>query len=223
MRMDRYEEENSKQDSKQSRLNKNQELYTDVYLNNVYVDINSISEVVNSSDEKKEEVKVHKEPIEIDYTYEEKNYDINAILEKALENKQDDNLKRSIDIASNEEKIENVIESINEKMQEEKKEALEDDLLSDLLPANENTEVIPPLEEPILDTSVYHQSVLVLPTEETEEYELFDKEDDIKKEDMEEDFLDEAKKPKHLKLIIIISVIILLIGIVAILKILNVF
>ena len=40
MRMDRYENDLCENTSKQTRTTKNQELYTDVYLNNMYVDIN---------------------------------------------------------------------------------------------------------------------------------------------------------------------------------------
>ena len=48
MRMDRYDEENV-DNLKKSRTDKNQELYTDVYLNNAYVDISEINEVDRKS------------------------------------------------------------------------------------------------------------------------------------------------------------------------------
>ena len=42
MRMDRYNEETPKDDNYKTRTNKNQELYTDVYMNNVYVDFDNL-------------------------------------------------------------------------------------------------------------------------------------------------------------------------------------
>ena len=44
MRMDRYDEDEVKE--RVTRTNKNQELYTDVYLNNAYVDISDLKEVL---------------------------------------------------------------------------------------------------------------------------------------------------------------------------------
>ena len=46
MRMDRYDDEEVKE--RPTRTNKNQELYTDVYLNNAYVDISELKEVMEN-------------------------------------------------------------------------------------------------------------------------------------------------------------------------------
>ena len=83
LRMDRYEEEEVK-DVKLSRIDKNRELYTDVYLNNVYVDIKNLKEVMKE-DTEEEEKKIVKEIDKVeDYTYEEKNYDIKEIVDLAI-------------------------------------------------------------------------------------------------------------------------------------------
>ena len=46
MRMDRYNENDTTSEVLKTRTNKNQELYTDVYMNNVYVDINNLKNVM---------------------------------------------------------------------------------------------------------------------------------------------------------------------------------
>ena len=96
MRMDRYEEEEKTNDTKQTRTNKNQELYTDVYLNNVYVDINNLKEVMErenfEEDNKQETLKVVKETLPTSHPYQEKKYDIVSIIDEAIKNKKDDNL-----------------------------------------------------------------------------------------------------------------------------------
>ena len=75
MRMDRYEDENKKTDEKTTRLNKNQDLYADVYLNNVYVDIDKLNDVMNDDSDNKLEIKKQKEVNLSEYsTYEEKRW-----------------------------------------------------------------------------------------------------------------------------------------------------
>ena len=150
MRMDRYDDEEVKE--RPTRTNKNQELYTDVYLNNAYVDISELKEVMENEEESQEEKKVSRPEI-VAYNYEEKNYDIVSIINEAIEKNGNDKVKRSLE---DDEDVENIIESINE-VQREK--AAEDTLLSDLMP-DRDTEVIPPLEHPILDTSILDTSII---------------------------------------------------------------
>ena len=52
----KYEDENKKTDEKTTRLNKNQDLYADVYLNNVYVDIDKLNAFKEKYNILKEEV-----------------------------------------------------------------------------------------------------------------------------------------------------------------------
>lgn len=150
MRMDRYDDEEIKE--RPTRTNKNQELYTDVYLNNAYVDIADLKEVMENEEESQEEKKVNRPEI-VAYNYEEKNYDIVSIINEAIEKNGNNKVKRSLE---EDEDVENIIESINE-VQREK--AAEDTLLSDLMP-DRDTEVIPPLEHPILDTSILDTSII---------------------------------------------------------------
>lgn len=148
MRMDRYEEELNNNDLKQTRTNKNQELYTDVYLNNIYVSVDNLKEVMEENEEDySQNIKLKKENKIVNYNYEDKNYDIVSIIDEAIKNKKDDNLKRSIDanIFESNKEINSLIESIEEN--NNKKEE-EQELLADLLPNDENTEVIS-LSKPI--------------------------------------------------------------------------
>ncbi len=150
MRMDRYNENDTTSEMLKTRTNKNQELYTDVYMNNVYVDINNLKNVMKEDDEKPVDLKLVKENKVIDYTYEDKIYNINTLIEEAIKNSSQDNLKRSIDTKVDDMEIDSLIESINENKESEKKP--NDLLLVDLMPSNDNTSVIPPLDEPILET-----------------------------------------------------------------------
>ncbi len=223
MRMDRYEDENKNNEVTKTRLDKNQELYTDVYLNNVYVDINNLKDVMTDNDEDVKNVKNNYD-YTIDYNYEEKEYDINKSIEKALQNKVDDKMKRHLDIEDSNKEIQELIKNItaNSKNQE-------DNLLEDLMPTNDNTTVIPPLPEPILDTSIY--SKVLEKDEEKEETsgDIFadttNEYDKIKQEDLEEvdDSFVEKKSNKRLKIILIFSTIFMIIGIIVALKILKVF
>ena len=236
MRMDRYDEDEVKE--RVTRTNKNQELYTDVYLNNAYVDISDLKEVMDTEEEEVKEVKDTKKE-EISYNYEEKNYDIVSIIDEAIKNNED-KVKRSIE---NDEEVENIIESINESQREK---AADETLLSDLMP-DRDTEVIPPLETPILDTSIYDTSDLhkdemsnelanidntlsdndktiegiidlkKLDEDEEDEEDLvyeypIKKEKDIEDEEVDNSFALDTKSPK--KIIFIILGIILVIGII---------
>lgn len=206
MRMDRYsdlEDENSK---KQTRTNKNQELYTDVYLNNVYVDIDNLKDVV--LDNEKEEVvkKVNIEEIKTNYKYEEKEYDIRKIIEETIKNKKDDNIKRSYSAVDDIE-IANLIESINENIKQEKIETKEsDDLLSDLVTNNESTKVLP-LENPISNEVLKEET-------KKEEKEVLETKKEIEEMGFNE-LVDEFKETSSKgKIILIILSIILIIGVI---------
>lgn len=217
MRMDRYEEDEVKE--RQTRTTKNQELYTDVYLNNAYVDISDLKEVMEDTSTEREEQKVSKNEV-TSYSYEDKNYDIVSIIDEAIKKKGNDKIKRSLE---NDEDVENIIESINE-IQREKN--MDDTLLSDLMP-DRDTEVIPPLEKPILDTSILDTSIIhqdEMSMDMLEEVELQKKEEVESKEkieldepektddEMDNSFKEETNSKK--KILFIILGIILVIGIV---------
>ena len=209
MRMDRYEDDEDK--VMPTRTNKNQELYTDVYLNNAYVDISDLKEVMDEPNEEKELLKNSKHNT-ISYTYEDKNYDIVAIIEEKIKNNED-KVKRNFE---NDEEVENIIESINEIQRE--KEA-NDTLLSDLMP-DRDTEVIPPLENPILDTSIMDTSALhkdemsdeLANIDETKEEKIIKEEKIEDDKELDDSFAMETKFPK--KIIFIIVGVIVLIGII---------
>lgn len=232
MRMDRYDDEEIKE--RPTRTNKNQELYTDVYLNNAYVDISDLKEVMDNDEETQEEKKVSR-PEVVAYNYEEKNYDIVSIINEAIEKNGNNKIKRSLE---DDEDVQNIIESINE-VQREK--AAEDTLLSDLMP-DRDTEVIPPLEHPILDTSILDTSIIHkdemsndladIEDDETNELDKLDEDDEeeddddyeiTKKEEKDEEdesdsniddsFANETKMSKK-KIIFIILGILVVIGIV---------
>ena len=214
MRMDRYEEKEKTNDTKQTRTNKNQELYTDVYLNNVYVDINNLKEVMErenyDENNNQETLKIVKEPLSVNNSYQEKNYDILSIIDEAIKNKKDDNLKRNLDIENiNSLEIDSIIESINESQKEEEKELKNDNLLADLMPNDDNTTVIAPLEEPILDAS------LIADFENKKEEISHDMLDgDITEKDFVEDDSFQDKKKSKIKIVLIILGILIVIAIV---------
>ena len=214
MRMDRYEEKEKTNDTKQTRTNKNQELYTDVYLNNVYVDINNLKEVMErenyDENNNQETLKIVKEPLSVNNSYQEKNYDILSIIDEAIKNKKDDNLKRNLDIENiNSLEIDSIIESINESQKEEEKELKNDNLLTDLMPNDDNTTVIAPLEEPILDAS------LIADFENKKEEISHDMLDgDITEKDFVEDDSFQEKKKSKIKIVLIIFSILIVIAIV---------
>lgn len=202
MRMDRYEENNNQVDNKATRTNKNQELYTDVYLNNVYVDLEELKEAMEENDDNLvENVKLSRDIKFVNTSYEEKNYDINSILEEVIKNKKDDNIKRSLDINGSELEIANLIESIEENSKNTKELNDEGDLLSDLLPSDDNTVVLPPVSEP-LDINELKKVEKVKEKEENES--LLDLEDDSSDDSFLED---EKSKAKVIIPIIIILVI----------------
>lgn len=206
MRMDRYEENNNQIENKTTRTNKNQELYTDVYLNNVYVDINNLKEVMEENDDNLvENVKLSRDIKIVNNTYEEKNYDINSVIEEAIKNKKDDNIKRSLDIGSSELEIANLIESIEENSKDD--DSNEDsDLLSELLPSEDNTVVLAPVEEKI---DVDKLEKMAKEKEEEIKESRLDLEDESRSDDS---FLEEEKS--KVKIIIPIIIILVIIGII---------
>ncbi len=179
MRMDRYNDSEEVNESLKTRTNKNQELYTDVYMNNVCVDINNLKHFMQEDNDLKENenLKLIKENKLVDVKYEDKIYNINTLIEEALASKKDDNLKRSIDTKVDDLEINNLIESINENKKENEKE-VNDGLLVDLMPSDNNTAVIPPIETPILEDS--YQENKINKDEKEEEKELVN--DDEKQE-----------------------------------------
>ena len=230
MRMDRYEDENKKTDEKTTRLNKNQDLYADVYLNNVYVDIDKLNDVMNDDLDNKLEVKKQKEVNLSEYsTYEEKEYDIVKLVEEAIKNK-DEVPNQNYDFESKEEEIKNVIESINEKALEEEKAHEDDELMSDLMPTSENTDILPALE-PLPDTTdvighlsapITDTSILELPDDTTTKVSL-DMLTEIGDDDMEsDDSFTEEKSHKYIKIIVILIVILMIGAAILLLKLLNV-
>ena len=160
MRMDRYNDNEEVNESLKTRTNKNQELYTDVYMNNVCVDINNLKHFMQEDNDLKENenLKLIKENKLVDIKYEDKIYNINTLIEEALASKKDDNLKRSIDTKVDDMEINNLIESINENKKENEKE-VNDGLLVDLMPSDNNTAVIPPLETPILEDNYQENKI----------------------------------------------------------------
>ena len=160
MRMDRYNDNEEVNESLKTRTNKNQELYTDVYMNNVCVDINNLKHFMQEDNDLKENenLKLIKENKLVDVKYEDKIYNINTLIEEAIASKKDDNLKRSIDTKVDDLEINNLIESINENKKENEKE-VNDGLLVDLMPSDNNTAVIPPIETPILEDSYQENKI----------------------------------------------------------------
>jgi len=211
MRMDRYDEE-EKNDSTKTRTNKNQELYTDVYLNNAFVDISEINEVVHDEEEEEDNSKtIPKSEEVVAYSYVKKNYDINSLIEEAIIKNGNDNIKRSMD---DELEIDNIIESINES-HEEKEES--DELLSDLLPDSDTTTVVSGLGEAIVDTSNVDTSVIHQDEMSNDMIESMKEDDDevlFKKKTKKDDNLESESKSNKKKVIFIIIGIILLIAII---------
>ncbi len=245
MRMDRYEEHDKTNEEKSTRLNKNQELYTDVYLNNVYVDINNLKDVMVEDEDRQIEVKKVKDLKFSDYSYEDKEYDIVKLVNTAISNKDEEGIKGSFDFKSNEENIKNVLNSINEKAAEEKLEKQQEDLMADLMPSNTNTDVLPAVSEntsgevelePLPDTTtilklktpITNTSLLELPEVKTEEVcldmlnEVLENENDKVYMESDDSFQEEGNH-KYLKLIIILIIILIIVATAIILKLLHVF
>ncbi len=230
MRMDRYEDENKSNDESKTRITKNQDLYTDVYLNNMYVDIDKLTDVVRGEEETEEIKKVKEINLSQYSNYEDKEYDIVKLINEAINNKEEGS-KSNFDFNSNEEEIKNIVSSINEKVQEEEKSHEDDELMADLMATHENTDILPALE-PLPDTTnvidhlnapITDTDILKLPEVKTEEVAL-DMLSDIEDKDMEVDnSFQENDKNKYLKVIIILIILLIVGASIIILKLLKVF
>lgn len=208
MRMDRYEDDKTLE-TKQTRTNKNQELYTDVYLNNVYVDINNLKEVMENEtiNPSSEPLKVVKETKTLVTTYEDKNYDIRQLINEAIIKKGDDKIKRSLDSKVDDLEITSLIESINENKEESNsKEKNNDNLLTDLLPSSENTVVVPALEKPLTSEEIAIKEQELI--KEEQEFNSLN-ELEISDADLDDSFV---SKNKNLKIVFIILGIIIFLG-----------
>ena len=133
-RMDKYNEdieEETIESNVFSRVNKNQTLYDDVYLNKQVVDLNSVM----NNDIQEEVQEEEKEYTYQEEAYEEKSYDINDYLQKAHEKSSPDDKKRAIndnEFKEQEDEIRKLIASIDEKEEQE-------DFFSDLKGNDEDT------------------------------------------------------------------------------------
>lgn len=125
-RMDKYVEKT--EDNKESRINKNERLYNDKYLNN------SVVEIDNLFDEEEEILIEEKEIVYEKKEYVEKNYSLNDFLETRRKKASNDNLTRKLSdkVINQDHKIEKIVESINEKEEDE-------DIFSSLLGDDDNT------------------------------------------------------------------------------------
>lgn len=194
MRMDRYNDSEEVNENLKTRTNKNQELYTDVYMNNVCVDINNLKHFMQEDNDLKENenLKLIKENKLVDVKYEDKIYNINTLIEEAIASKKDDNLKRSIDTKVDDLEINNLIESINENKKENEKE-VNDGLLVDLMPSDNNTAVIPPIETPILEDSYQENKINKEEKEEEKEEEKLVNDDEKQELDKNLNSVDDDK------------------------------
>ena len=157
MRMDKYNDEETKQEEvieelpeetrEFSRTERNDRIYRESYLNSSVIDIRD-GVVDIFGDEKEPEVIEEEIPQEI---YIKKNYDVDDYIEKAHENKENDNLMRSLvdtdydvnKVSEKKDEISKLIEKIEEKEREE-------DIFSDLMPDDSDTVVTDPIKD---DTS----------------------------------------------------------------------
>ena len=148
MRMDRYSDDDTKESNETmnySRVDKNQRMYDDIYMNNSYVSIDDI--IKEKNEESKEEL-----PSE-EITYEEKNYDVDDYLQKARERFKPDDEKRNLDdeFLKGEDEISKLISSIDEKNDEE-------DFFGELKGDNSDTMIDGQLtKEEILETTSYEE------------------------------------------------------------------
>lgn len=150
MRMDRYKDvdisKEEDKDTNYSRVNKNQNVYQDIYMNNSYI---SIDDLFDEKKDTPDDVEEKKDYID----YEEKNYDINEYLSKARERFQPDDEKRNLDeeFLKGEDEISKLISSIDEKNQEE-------DFFGNLISDNSDTMIDGQLtKDEILETTSYEE------------------------------------------------------------------
>lgn len=206
-RMDRYEDNSNELESKFTRINKNKELYTDVYLNNVYVDLNNLENVMKKVDDNiQNNTKiVHENEVHVSYQYEEKIYDIKELVENAIKNKTDDNVKRSLESRVNDLELDNLIDSLVKN--QDKNDNLDVNVLTDLLPTNDNTELIPPLLEPILENSISKE-------ENTNNLNKDTLKMAFNKNDLENDIIGSSNKNKKIVISIVVFIILVIISVI---------
>lgn len=225
MRMDKYNDEivedeilEEKQEEKNefSRTEKNDRIYRETYLNSSVIDIrNGVTDIFG--EEEKPEVIEEEIPKEI---YIKKNYDIDDYIEKAHENKENDNLMRSLvdtdydvnKVKEKKDEISKLIEKIEEKEQKE-------DFFYDLMPDDSDTVITDPVESETLDTPIDETRLDTLIGDDT--FISYAKEQEEKKQE-EESFKDiiepKHKLPKKLPLIIFgVTLVILVIVIIILL------
>ena len=225
MRMDKYNDEivedeilEEKQEEKNefSRTEKNDRIYRETYLNSSVIDIrNGVTDIFG--EEEKPEVVEEEIPKEI---YIKKNYDIDDYIEKAHENKENDNLMRSLvdtdydvnKVKEKKDEISKLIEKIEEKEQKE-------DFFYDLMPDDSDTVITDPVESETLDTPIDETRLDTLIGDDT--FISYAKEQEEKKQE-EESFKDiiepKHKLPKKLPLIIFgVTLVILVIVIIILL------
>ena len=150
-RMDRYDDIEEKEEIQEetpllSRVDKNQIIYDDAYLNSKVVDINSVIDGEDIVPKKQDNTVLYQAE-----SYEEKSYDVNDYLSKAHENKKEDNLKRDIDdtaFREQEDEIRKLIASIDEKEDSE-------DFFSNLKGDNEDTMIGAKFKTDEFDDSIY--------------------------------------------------------------------
>ena len=160
MRMDKYNDEiqedellEEKQEEKNefSRTEKNDRIYRASYLNSSVIDIrDGVTNIFG--EEEPTEVVEEEIPKEI---YIKKNYDIDDYIEQAQENKENDNLMRSLvdtdndvnKIKEKKDEISKLIEKIEEKEQKE-------DFFYDLMPDDSDTVITDPVIDDTLDTPI---------------------------------------------------------------------
>ena len=225
-RMDKYtefEENDELQDESPvlSRVNKNQEIYDNAYLNSKVTDFSSVVD-------KEEKVTFEEEPTPyLKEEYQEKSYDVNEYLSKAHETKKEDNLKREInsnEFKEQEDEIRRLIASIDEKEDEE-------DFFVDLKGDNEDTMIGAKFKTDEFNDSIYETLVnesffdgntildhalgdnTVLNLEKEED----DKIDHTFEKIMKEDIIDGKKKQKLPVIVFSITVFVLIVVIVIIL------
>ena len=223
MRMDKYndsvtneeiEEELHVEKNEFSRTEKNDRIYKESYLNSSIIDINGVSNIFDED----EPVEVIEEEIPKEI-YIKKNYDIDDYIEKAQENKENDNLMRSLvdtdndvnKVSEKKDEISKLIEKIEEKEQQE-------DFFHDLMPDDSDTVITDPVINDTLDTPIDETRLDTLIGDDT--FYNYAKEQEIKQQ-QDESFRDiiepKHKMPKKLPLIIFGATLVILVIIIIIL------
>lgn len=169
-RMDRYNNEENL-----SRSNKNEDLYKDLYKND---SVGGISDLFD--EDTTVEINIIQEPMKV---IEQQEYDINSYLDRARQEKMDDNIRRSLDntncdvniVNANEDEISKLIQSL-----EEKEKA--DDLFASLLPEDSLEDTVIEGQEPSTELDA------LVDEEDIYQYEMAAKGSDEENEDCDTDF-----------------------------------